>query len=234
MEAVAALPALASAAGTAGAGMSSIAAAGSSGLTALQGASSVVSMLGQLAGGNAARQAGEIQSLYANLAADQMEADLGLAREATRIEATQEFLMGQQRVIELRRQLAADLGNNSVAYAASGVDFTQGTPVRRAEALEETAASDIRIEQANTQLRRLAALIRGSQQQSAGMMEVFGLRSSGQAALDRGQDAQGAAIFGAIGTALNFGADVVRRGGPTGGPRGDVGLGSWAATVTGA
>jgi hypothetical protein len=180
-------------------------------------------MLSTLSAGKASKADADISAMFSRFAAQQSKAEAGIAANGARIEATQEYLIGQSRVLELKRRLFDDLGANSVAYAASGVDPTSGSAATRADALQRVAGQDIRLEEANAEIKRAQALLKASAIRRGNNTETFGLNMQAANSEARGQAALDAAGFEALGTGLQFGADVLKRGGPGGG------LGSWAA-----
>lgn len=112
------------------------AAAGSGALAALQGFSTVLKVLGTIgAGAAAARESNDL--------ADQ-----------TMLQEGQEQLAGEQRKTKMSRELARVLGNNDVAYAAAGIDLTQGVAVENAASAKQRAADEISIDQQDTEFRR--------------------------------------------------------------------------------
>lgn len=79
--------------------------------------------------------------------ADQLEAGAwATERQAKTAEA-----QSLQRETELKRRLLATLGQNDVAYAAAGVDLTQGVAAQANAEAERRAASEISIERSGLQ-----------------------------------------------------------------------------------
>lgn len=163
--------------GAAGAaGAASGAAIGSGALGALQGFTTVLKVLGGLGAAAASARAD-------NAAADQAE-----------LQAGQEQLAGEQRKTRMSRELARVLGNNQVAYAAAGIDLTQGVAAENAAAAKQRAASEISIDQQDTEFRRSLLKMRAS-----------GLR-------DRARSTKGGAMLGALGDIAGYGISLAERG----------------------
>lgn len=162
------------AAGAAGAATTT--AAGSGALGALQGFTTVLKVLGGIGAAAASARAD-------NAAADQAE-----------LQAGQEQLAGEQRKTKMSRELARVLGNNQVAYAAAGIDLSQGIAAENAANAKQRAASEISIDQQDTEFRR--ALYR---------MRATGLR-------DRARSTKGGALIGALGDIGGFGISLAERG----------------------
>lgn len=151
-------------------------AAGSGALTALQGFSTALKVLGGLGAGAAAARA-------TNQQADQAD-----------LEAGQEQLAGTQRQNKMRRELARVLGQNEVAYSAAGIDLTQGVAADSAARAKQQAASEISIDQQDTDFRR-----------SLYRMRAQGLRQ-------RARSERGGALLGALVPVAQFGISVAERG----------------------
>ncbi|MGI8390215.1 hypothetical protein [Brucella anthropi] len=151
-------------------------AAGSGALTALQGFSTALQVLGGLGAGAAAARA-------TNQQADQAD-----------LEAGQEQLAGTQRQNKMRRELARVLGQNEVAYSAAGIDLTQGVAADSAARAKQQAASEISIDQQDTDFRR-----------SLYRMRAQGLRQ-------RARSERGGALLGALVPVAQYGISVAERG----------------------
>lgn len=147
-------------------------AAGSGALGALQGFTTVLKVLGGIGAAAASARAD-------NQAADQAD-----------LQAGQEQLGGEQRKTKMSRELARVLGNNQVAYAAAGIDLTQGVAADNAAAQKQRAASEISIDQQDTEFRRALHRMRAS-----------GLR-------DRARSTKGGALLGALGDVAGFGMSL--------------------------
>ena len=152
------------------------AAAGSGALTALQGFSTALQVLGGIGAGAAAARASEQQADQADL------------------ESGQEQLAGVQRQNKMRRELARVLGQNEVAYSAAGIDLTQGVAADSAARAKQQAASEISIDQQDTDFRR-----------SLYRMRAQGLRQ-------RARSERGGALLGALVPVAQFGIGVAERG----------------------
>jgi len=151
-------------------------AAGSGALTALQGFSTALQVLGGLGAGAAAARA-------TNQQADQAD-----------LESGQEQLAGVQRQNKMRRELARVLGQNEVAYSAAGIDLTQGVAADSAARAKQQAASEISIDQQDTDFRR-----------SLYRMRAQGLRQ-------RARSERGGALLGALVPVAQYGISVAERG----------------------
>lgn len=166
---------LSGAAGSA-AGATATATAGSGALGALQGFTTLLKVVGGIGAAAASARAD-------NAAADQAD-----------LQAGQEQLAGEQRKTKMSRELARVLGNNQVAYAAAGIDLSQGVAAENAANAKQRAASEISIDQQDTEFRR--ALYR---------MRATGLR-------DRARSTKGGALLGAIGDVAGYGMSLAERG----------------------
>lgn len=164
------------AAGTAATAAGGATAAGSGALTALQGFSTALQVLGGIGAGAAAARASEQQADQADL------------------ESGQEQLAGVQRQTKMRRELARVLGQNEVAYSAAGIDLTQGVAADSAARAKQQAASEISIDQQDTDFRR-----------SLYRMRAQGLRQ-------RARSERGGALLGALVPVAQFGIGVAERG----------------------
>lgn len=150
--------------------------AGSGALGALQGFATVLKVLGGLGAASASATAD-------NQAADQ-----------TMLQAGQEQLAGEQRKTKMSRELARVLGTNQVAFAAAGIDLSQGIAADNAAEAKKRAASEISIDQQDTEFRR--ALLR---------MRATGLR-------DRARSTKGGAVLNALGDVAGLGISLAERG----------------------
>jgi len=166
----------ASGAAAGGAATATGAVTGSGALAAFQGISTVLKVLGGLGAAAASARAD-------NQAADQ-----------TDLQAGQEQLLGEQRKTKMSRELARVLGSNQVAYAAAGIDLTQGVAAENAAAAKQRAASEISIDQQDTEFRR--ALYR---------MRASGLR-------DRARSTKGGALLTALGDVSSYGMNLAQMG----------------------
>ena len=145
-------------------------------LTALQGVSALLGVMGAIGQGQA--QADTLNQQAA-------EADL---------QSGQEQVQGQQRQNNMRRELARVLGQNDVTYAAAGVDLAGGIATDQAANAKKAAATEISIDQQDTDFRR--ALYRQRAQ---------GLRR-------QASSVQTASMLSALGTAADFGVSLAKRG----------------------
>lgn len=150
--------------------------AGSGALAALQGFSTVLKVLGTIgAGAAAARESNDL--------ADQ-----------TMLQEGQEQLAGEQRKTKMSRELARVLGNNDVAYAAAGIDLTQGVAAENAASAKQRAADEISIDQQDTDFRR-----------SLYRMRAQNLRS-------RAKSQRGGALLTAMGDVAGYGIGLAEMG----------------------
>lgn len=145
-------------------------------LNALQGVSAVVQAVGLIGQGQAQ--------------ADTLNQQ---ASEAT-LQAGQEQVQAQQRQNSMRRELARVLGQNDVSYAAAGVDLTGGIAADQAANAKKAAATELSIDQQDTDFRR--ALYR---QRAQGLRRQAG-------------SVQTASMLSALGTAADFGVSLAKRG----------------------
>jgi hypothetical protein len=166
----------AAAASTAATTAGTVASAGSGVLSALQGVSTVLGVLGTIGAGAASSRASEQQ-------ADQADLQSG-----------QEQLAGTQRENKMRKELARVLGQNDVAYAAAGIDLTQGVAADNAARQKQQAAQDISIDQQQTDFQR-----------SLYKMRAQGLRA--QASSQRG-----GALLTSLGQVAQYGVSLAERG----------------------
>ena len=210
--ALAAGAALASTATAAGAGLSALAAGGISAGTLIQGGATAASMIASLGAGQEAADSGKTQFIFSRYAADVDRGEAELAAENEEMQATQEFIVGESRAAAIREGLNRVLGQQTVAFAAAGVDPTSGTALRLAEASEKLAGRDIDIEQSNAKIAGLRAKQRAATLRRRGSLSAFEKEASGLGALRRGENAQTASYIKAVSTAASFGADVARRG----------------------
>jgi len=168
--------AAAGAAGAAATGATAATTLGSGALGALQGFTTILKVLGGLGAAAASARAD-------NQLADQ-----------TDLQAGQEQLLGEQRKTKMSRELARVLGNNQVAFAAAGIDLTQGIAADNAASAKQRAASEISIDQQDTEFRR--ALYR---------MRAGGYR-------DRARATKGGAVLSALGDVAGLGISLAERG----------------------
>lgn len=174
-SAASALGGLASSAGAA-AGAAAPAAAGAGGLGSLL--SSGASIFGTILSGGL----GLVGAMSAARAGKQDEAEaIGKAKDAE-MEASQERLDGDRRAADLRRGLLKELGERDVAYAASGVDLSFGTPVIARAQADEDAARALAADRDVTDYRgrRLAARAdlyraQGAEARAAGKVKAAGI-----------------------------------------------------------
>lgn len=170
-------------AGTAAAGAAS---AGSGLLSATGFASTVASILSggaTIAGAMAAKRAGKNEAFNAELQARDIDFDI-----------RGEQLQGMERRNSLKRSLLQALGERDVAYAASGVDLSFGTPAIAREEASRDAERTLSIDQA-TEDFRIARL--RERQQNLRLMAL---------------EARRGGLAKAAGLLLEGGASLLRRG----------------------
>ncbi len=166
----------AAAAGTATAAVGTTAAAGS-GLFSMSTFGSILSGGATVLSASSAMSAGQEQAIAYQAEAAQAQAD-----------AAQESIDGRQRRDGLRRDLIARLGEQDVAYSASGLDLSFGTPVvARDESIRSASAAlsnDLSNEEAKRRrlVERSDALKRMAKSaRQAGAIKAGGLLLSGGA-----------------------------------------------------
>jgi hypothetical protein len=164
------------AAATAGAGLFSLLPGGSTAMTVLQGVSTAFSAMA--AKGRGLAEAGAKRS-----DANQMD---------TRAE--QEMLIGETEQKKAKKALLSQVSKTQVAYAASGIDLSQGTVVSAMDQATEEAEADLSTSRTLT-LQRSANYRRRATQ----------LRAEADLAEESGN-------LSAAGHWLNFGVGLLRRG----------------------
>lgn len=180
-----ALGAMASMAAGAGTAAGTAAAAGA-GLSAFLGSSPVLSILG-----GAATAVSVLQQMQAgDMQAQQYEVQAMGARN----EAIGEQAAGASRSAKLRAELMRTLGENDVAFAASGIDISAGEAATRASRTRDTAWGEISIDRASTDAR------------------VAGLRGREVAFRQMASGTRRGALLQAVGTGLQGAARVSLRG----------------------
>lgn len=162
------------------------AAAGSSLLSAAGFTSTVASILSggaTIAGAMAAARAGKQDAINAEMQARDIDFDV-----------KGEQLQGMERRNSLRRSLIQALGERDVAYAASGVDLSFGTPVIAREEANRDAERALSIDQSTEDFR------------------VARLRERQRNLRIMGMEARRGGLAKAAGLVLEGGASMLRRG----------------------
>lgn len=145
-------------------------------LTALQGFAAGLTALGQIGAANA-----------------QAKTLTNQATEA-KLEAGQEQVSSVQRQTAMKRELARVLGQNSVTFAAAGIDLAGGMAADAATAAKQRAAEEMSIDSRDSEFR--AALLR---------MRARGL-------IQTAESTRGAGLLAALGTGAGFGISLAGRG----------------------
>ncbi len=128
--------------GTAAAGAGAGAAGGSTALSILQGGMGLLGAMASIRAGQSAAAG------YRSQAAD------------TRLDVGQETIAATQKETSLRKALVASLGERDVAYAASGVDLSFGTPAAaRSQAIDDTNSA-MSMARTQSEMRRRQLLAR--------------------------------------------------------------------------
>lgn len=163
----------AAAAGAVGAHAAAHAGAAAAGASIFSGGSLLTGLLqgglGVLGAIGAARE-GEARAAALNAQAQDAEFD-----------AKQEQIEGLSRADRIRRQLLAEKGERDVAYAASGLDLSFGTPAIARRQADEDTSRVLEIERGTTTARRGRYLERAAnfrrqaaEARSAGQLRAFG------------------------------------------------------------
>ncbi|WP_336800484.1 hypothetical protein [Kaistia sp. MMO-174] len=141
---------------------------GSTGLSILSGVATVGSALSSLAGGK------------------QEAAGLRMQADQANFDARQEEVEGVRRTTKLKRALLQALGENDVAYAASGIDLGSGVAEDNRANAEKLAATEISIDRSTTEARaamyrsRAASFTRlASSAESSSLLKALGIGAEG-------------------------------------------------------
>ena len=121
-------------------------------------------------------------------------AEAGIADGFTDLDARSQQLAAQSAANDIKERMLRTLASQRVAYAASGVDISSGTPQAMAAAVEGRAQSDMIMARTNGDIRAAMARYRGGQQSAR-------MRNRGSSAINR-----------AGGTFINYALDLKRRG----------------------
>ena len=181
-------------AAAAGTGLAGISAAGTAAAGAATGVagSTLFSMstLGSILSGGAT-----VLSALSSLSAGQQQSAAYQAEAAqASVDAVQETIDGRQRRDGLRRDLIARLGENDVAYSASGLDLSFGTPVVARDESVRSASAALSNDLSNEEAKRRRLVERSD-------------------ALKRmAKSARQAGAIKAGGLLLSGGADILQRG----------------------
>lgn len=150
---------------------------GSSGLSILNGVATAAGVMSTLAAGKAEAAGYRTQAAQADFDAKQEQVD------------------GVRRTTRLKQALLQALGENDVAYAASGIDLGTGVAANNRANAEKLAATEISIDRNTTDAR--SAMLRG---RSAAYLKLA-------------SSAQSGALFKAIGLGADSGMRLLQRGG---------------------
>jgi hypothetical protein len=133
-------------------------------VAALQGGSSVLSMMGAIGAGNARAQ--------------------GLSEEAAdaRLQGNQDVVSGQSQVVGLRKQLANTIGERNAAYGAGGVDVGQGVAASTRTAIGNSSdlASQGALLSADIMSRRMQTFALADQQEASQAKAAGWINAAGQ------------------------------------------------------
>lgn len=144
----------------------------------LQGTLTAFSAASAIGQGIAARSEGEVEAA-------------GAAAQASR-----EKIAADDEAVRINRALAEVIGEQSIAYAAAGIELGSGTPARAREEAKRRANEDLNINRSNRNAKV-----------AAWNQRAFAARSRGEMAQRTGALNAGAAL-------AQYGLDVANRGGP--------------------
>lgn len=124
--------------GAAAAGTAAIggAAAGSGALAALSGIATAISVIGTIGAGFSAASSARSQA------------------DATELEAGQQQLQDAQKATQMKRQLAAVLGQNDVTFANAGIDISQGIAANNRANQNKEASQQLSIDDEDATYRQ--------------------------------------------------------------------------------
>jgi hypothetical protein len=162
--------------------------------SAVGGAASTIGSVGSVLGGILGGGASLVSAMAAHRAGEARAGALMSQAADAQADAAQTSIVGEQRQTSLKRDLLMSLGKRDVAYAASGVDLSFGTPVIARQEAVADAGRAIAQDQAGTEQTRLRLLGR-----------------AGQLRIQAGQSAD-AGDINAIGDLLTGGYRLLRRG----------------------
>jgi len=165
---------LASAAGAVGSGLGALTGAGSSALGILQGVATAASVASTLVGGIGQNAEAQTNAQLAEL------------------QGNTDFVASQQKVLDIKRDLAQKIGEARVAFAGSGLDISSASSVE--DDLENQAKFQTAIEQDNATLQKQQAMLRAAQYRNSGALDLAG------------------ASLKALGQAGSYGLDIAKRG----------------------
>jgi hypothetical protein len=193
----------------AGAGGMSTSAQGSS----LQSAGSLFSVLQNLGAASAARRNADAQREYYFTAANLSRGETELSAHGAELEASAEFIAGKARAVQLSNDLSRTIGGQRVAYAASGVSVSFGTAQQMQDDAAATSASNIALNDSNTNIRRLGAEIRAGAIRREGAMSAFQMESQGRNAIIKGENEAVARQVDAVASVGKTAQQIAARGG---------------------
>ncbi|WP_414462959.1 hypothetical protein [Hyphomicrobium sp. DY-1] len=165
---------LAGAASAVGTGLTGLTAAGSSALGILQGVATVASVASTLVGGIGSAAEAETNARLAQISGDA------------------DALATQQKILDIKRDLAVKTGEARVAFAGSGLDISSASAVEGN--LQDEADYQTAIEQQNAIQQKQMAALRASQYRSSGAVDLISASAK------------------AIGQAGGYGLDIAKRG----------------------
>lgn len=184
---------------------------GSGSATSMQGGATALSVLSELTAGRVARNEADDSAGMSFYSAGFARREGMIASRQAGLDAEQETIAGRARAVQLQEELAQTIGGQQVAFAASGVDPTQGTAARLAEQTERRAAEDIALERSNTNIARIQALIRGSTARRSANMDAATAEAEGYATRAKGRNKAAAANLSATEKIFDFGLSVAKR-----------------------
>jgi hypothetical protein len=136
---------------------------GSSALGILQGVGTIASVASTLVGGIGSLAQGEQQA------------------EIAKLQGNADYIAGEQKALQIRRDLVQKVGAARVAFAGSGLDISSASAVE--SDLTNQADYATAIEKTNAEQQKQMAALRASQYRSNGMIDFAGsvLKGAGQA-----------------------------------------------------
>jgi hypothetical protein len=126
--------------------------------------------------------------------------------------ANAEVIAGAQAALDLRETLQRTIGQQRVAFAASGVDPLSGTPAHREDAMEQRTGEDLELTRSQTEINRLQRIIRASQIRMQGIYQGFRSDAAATEAEAAASSRMTSALADAAGSVFKYKADEARRG----------------------
>jgi len=157
-----------------GAGLGGLVEAGSSALGVLQGVATAASVASTIVGGVGSFFEGQNQA------------------EMSKLQGNAEYIAGEQKALQIRRDLLQKIGEARVAFAGSGLDVSSAGAVE--SDLTNQADYATAIEKTNAEQSRQMALLRAKQYRTNGALDLAG------------------ASLKAVGQAGGYGLDIAKRG----------------------